>query len=166
MTAFSLLCTCTNAGSCANTSANESQPGPSSSRSDLGHHEQQPGSSSQSQQRYQPYPRRRPAGAQHGYSPLTRYYPPVAASRPRSRSQPTASRPKPAVKDFVRNVVLVEPGEVDVPRGRVRQDLYDVGCVLDMMTFKGNWQISSVSWRENLISFLKRKAQVLGMLFT
>eukprot|EP00731_Ephydatia_muelleri_P024790 Em0016g1061a len=67
-------------------------------------------------------------------------------NRPRSikkRAVPySTSRPhqkKSAVKNFLRNIVLVSPNETVVPKGSIRHELYDHGRIIDMFEFNGAW---------------------------
>ena len=93
------------------------------------------------------------------YNPQRNYCPP---SRPgpsrerRSMAQASGSRrsgpshhpyqQKPSIKNFVKKVVLVEPGEIIIPKGRKRQQACDEGRVVDMMEFQGDWtEIQTIS---------------------
>ena len=44
------------------------------------------------------------------------------------------------MKSFIANVVLVDVGHESVPRGKIRQQLHDQGCVADLLGFKGDLQ--------------------------
>ena len=63
-------------------------------------------------------------------------------SRPRPYSLPLKPRyrytPRPP-KNFLKQVVLVGPGECTVPRGQTWQDLHNAGCVADVMEIGGAW---------------------------
>ena len=63
-----------------------------------------------------------------------------------SRGAPYRQRvyiPRPP-KNFLKRVVLVGPNFENVPKGKVRQQLHDDGCICDMMEFTGTWDEEAV----------------------
>ena len=72
-------------------------------------------------------------------------------NRPKSIKQRAApySRPphqkSPAVKRFLRNVVMVSPNETAVPKGRNRHYLYEQGQIIDMFEFNGAWDAAETT---------------------
>ncbi len=47
-------------------------------------------------------------------------------------------------KNFLKRIVLVNPDVAIVPKGKVRQQLHDDGCICDMMEFNGSWDEEAV----------------------
>ena len=47
-------------------------------------------------------------------------------------------------KNFLKRVVLVAPDTGNVPKGKVRQQLHDDGCICDMVEFTGSWDEEAV----------------------
>lgn len=47
-------------------------------------------------------------------------------------------------KNFLKRIVLVAPDIANVPKGKVRQQLHDDGCICDMMEFNGSWDEEAV----------------------
>ena len=60
---------------------------------------------------------------------------------PYSRQRVYVPRPP---KNFLKRIVLVAPGVAIVPKGKVRQQLHDDGCICDMMEFNGSWDEEAV----------------------
>ena len=94
-----------------------------------------------------------PYNPHRSYGPTSRPGPSHASSSGHSGPSHRPYKQKSVVKNFVKKVVLVEPEQIFVPKGRKRQQACDEGRVVDMMEFHSNWtEMQTISATEDAFS--------------
>ena len=96
-----------------------------------------------------------PYNPQRNYGPTSRPGPSHASGSGRSGPSHRPYKQKAAVKNFVKKVVLVDPEETIVPKGRKRQQACNEGRVVDMMEFHSDWtEMQIISAIEDAFSYV------------
>lgn len=98
----------------------------------------------------------------HNYTPNTRRQPTFQRSSMIQLASRSASRRacNPIVQSnfFTRDIILVEAGEdVPVPRGKLKQELHDRGCIINMMEVDKQWN------EHRLFDEIERRLPMLDM---